>query len=376
MSFCCDVLAVVATVCQPVSVQGVVVEKQLGSIDRYDDDDEIDLRELFSSLWAERAVIVLVTLLVAGIAAAYAFLVSPVYEAKSSLLPPQQSDIAAYNLGRKAAGLPEFGVAEVYGIFTRNLRSEMASRSFFRDVYLPSLGDSERSLPQDKLWERFRGQLSVKAPDAKQRPEYFEVRIEQENPELAAKWVSLFVQRVADITLSDMQQNVRQQIDTRARELEQQIAVLREAAFKRRQDRMVRLKEALVTAELVGVASPQVVPGRTASDGDLAAFMDGSLMYMRGAKAIRSELKLLETRESDDPFIGELRALQSDQAFLQRINVQPDNVAVFTLDAAAETPDTPIKPKRMLILAVGMLLGGMLGVLVALVRVSCRKKEV
>lgn len=341
--------------------------EQAGNPVRYGN-NEIDLRELLACLWAERLHILLVTLVVAAGAAVYAFLVTPVYEAKASLLPPRQSDIASYNLGRKAASLPDFKVADVYNIFTRNLTSDAAQRSFFKDVYIPSLDEGQRSAPQEKLWERFKERLTVKAPDAKNRPEYFEVRVEYKDPELAAQWSNLYVTRAAELARNDMQQNVLQEIDTRVQEIERQIEALRNAALKQREDRIARLKEALVVADHVGIEVPQVTPGRTASDGDLSSFMDGSLMYMRGAKAIRSELQVLQSRQSDDPFIAELRGLQSQQAFLKGIEVKPDNVAVFTLDSAAETPETPIKPKRALILALGVVLGGMLGVFIALAR--------
>lgn len=346
--------------------------EQVGNPVRYDD-DEIDLRELLAGLWAERLLILLVTLVIGGGAAAYAFLSSPVYEAKSSLLPPRQSDIAAYNLGRKTANLPNFKVEDVYDIFTRNLTSEAASRSFFRNVYLPSLDADERQVAQDKLWKRFNEQFSVKAPDVKARPEYFEVRVEYKDPELAAQWSNLYVERAAELARSDMQQNVKQEIDTRAQEIERQIEVLRKAALKQREDRIARLKEALVVADEVGMEAPQVTPGRTASDGDLSSFVDGSLMYMRGAKAIRAELQVLQARQSDDPFLDELRGLQSQLVFLKGIEVKPDNVAVFTLDSAAEVPETPIKPKKALILAIGVVLGGMLGIFIALIRRMLRK---
>lgn len=348
--------------------------QQAGIQNRYDD-DEIDLRELFAGLWAERLLILLVTLVIGGGAAAYAFLATPVYEAKSSLLPPRLSDIADYNVGRTEAKLTQFKVADVYEIFTRNLRSEAARRSFFRDVYLPSLDEKTRSNARDNLWNRFNEQLIANIPDAKSRPDRFEVRVEHKDPELAAQWANLYVERAAELARSDMQQNVRQELDARFQEIERQIEVLREAALKRRQDRIARLKEALVVADKVGMDAPQVTPGRTSSDGDLSSFVDGSLMYMRGAKAIRAELQVLEARESDDPFITELRGLQSKLVFLKGIEVKPDHVAVFTLDSPAEVPETPMNTKKVLILAIGVVLGGMLGVFIALIRHLMRKDQ-
>jgi chain length determinant protein (polysaccharide antigen chain regulator) len=46
---------------------------------------------------------------------------------------------------------------------------------------------------------------------------------------------------------------------------------------------------------------------------------------------------------------------------------------VFTLDSAAEVPETPVKPKKSLIVALGIVLGGMLGAFIALIRVLIRR---
>ncbi|MOA51848.1 hypothetical protein D3C78_1750450 [compost metagenome] len=48
---------------------------------------------------------------------------------------------------------------------------------------------------------------------------------------------------------------------------------------------------------------------------------------------------------------------------------------MLTLDSAAEVPETPIKPKKLLIFAIGLILGGMLGIFIALVRSMLRKNR-
>ena len=103
--------------------------------------------------------------------------------------------------------------------------------------------------------------------------------------------------------------------------------------------------------------------------------MDGNLMYMRGAKAIRAELHVLQNRKNDDPFIAGLRELENQLDFLAKVSVSPDGVAVFTLDSAAEAAETPIKPKQALILALGLVLGGILGVFIALIRGMLAKRR-
>jgi chain length determinant protein (polysaccharide antigen chain regulator) len=337
--------------------------------------DEIDLVELFKALWQQKQIIIGVTLVVAVCAAAYAYLARPVYEARATVLPPFLSDIAAYNAGRNASthvSLKPFSIEDVYAVYTRNLRSLSLRRAFFHDVYLPSLTEAARSAPEDRLWASFNEVLIVRAPD-KQQPEMLEIKAEHEEPEQAAGWVNDFVARAASAAKDDMQRNVMSEIEARIRSTERRIASLRSTASQRRQDRIAVLQEALVVANAVGMIAPQVTAGRTSSNQELEEFVDGSLTYMRGAKAIEAELAVLEARKSDDPFIPELRRLQEELSFLNTIEIDPNAVAVFTLDSAAQEPQTPIKPKKMMIVALGFVLGGMLGVFVALIRVLVRR---
>ena len=352
-------------------------------------EDEIDLIELFKALWAEKIVIVVTSIACTALAVAYALLSTPVYEAKGTVLPPLLSDISGYNLGRTessfssassdqgSAGtvaLKPFTTTDVYEVFTRNLRSESLRREFFKNIYLPSLSAEDRSGPQDRLWSRFNELISIRMPD-KQRSELIEVVVQQASPELAASWANQFIQNTAIAASSNMQGNVASELNTRINSIERRIASLRSTARQRRADRIEMLKEALTVANAVGMSGPQVTAGRTSSNDELSQFIDGSLTYMRGAKAIEAELNVLEARQSDDPFIPELRGLQEQLSFLTAIDVQSKNVSVFTLDSAAEVPETPIKPKKTLIVALGLVLGGMLGVFIALVRVLMRRSN-
>lgn len=332
------------------------MQKQDGDARAYQS-DEIDLVELVKGLWAQKWLIVAVTVLVAACAGAYAFLAKPVYETKASLLPPNLSDIAEYNLGRSEAQLKLFDVTDVYSIFTNNLVSESLRREFFQQVYLPSLEETGKSAAEDQLWNSFNEQLTVSAP-RKQQPTYWEVKLQHKDPQQAAEWVNRFVAQASARTEKDMQQNVKSEIDMRVQSVMRRIESLRNTAKQRREDRMAKLEEALEIAKGTGIETVQANNWQNFSAPE----------YMRGAKAIRLELEVLRKRESDDPFITELRSLQESLDFLKGVDVSPDNVAAFTLDNAAQVPETPIKPKKALILALGLVLGGMLGMFIALVR--------
>jgi chain length determinant protein (polysaccharide antigen chain regulator) len=83
---------------------------------------------------------------------------------------------------------------------------------------------------------------------------------------------------------------------------------------------------------------------------------------------------VLKARESDDPFIPELRNLEEKYKLYANVKLDPERVAVFRQDGEVEQPDTPIKPKKILILALGVVLGGMLGLFIALIRLMLKKR--
>jgi len=333
-------------------------------------DDEIDLVELFQSLWAQKWLILLVTLLFAVAAASYAFLSKPVYEVSATVLPPSLSDIAGFNLGRTGennGGLEPFLVDDVYAVFTRNLQSDRSLRKFFKEFYLTSLDDNERLGSQYNIYREFKDKFSVKAVD-KNQPDRYSIVIEHYNPELASAWAKQYIDQVAERSLDEMLLNADRELAVRARNIQQQIKSERDSAKARREDRTVQLQEALTVADTIGFVNPPVV------NTELSAFMDGSLMYMRGSKALRAELEVLLARTSDDPFIPELRDLEAKYQLFFGVSPEPSNVAVFRQDGDIEVPDQPIKPKKALIVALGILLGGMLGVFIALIRVMLIKR--
>lgn len=344
--------------------------------EQYRGPNEIDLVDLVKQLWSQKWLIVVCTIVVTALAGAYAFLSTPIYQASAGTTPPRLSDISGYNLGRTEASLSRFTIADVYGVFTSNLLSGSLKRQFFEDTYLPSLSEEKAKTAKDRLWKSFNENFRVSAPDAKNNPNYYEVKVEGSEPEVITEWANLYVKMAAAKSAKVMQGNLLTEIGTKTQSLSRQVDALRATAKKRREDRIARLQEALIVANAVGYDSPQVTPGRTSSDGDLASFMDGNLMYMRGAKAMKAELEVLEKRTNDDPFIAELRSIENQMDFLQKIDVKPDNVAVFTLDSPAQVPETPIAPKKSLILVLGFILGAMLGVLIGLVKVFFTKREV
>ncbi|EJM75235.1 LPS O-antigen chain length determinant protein WzzB [Pseudomonas sp. GM55] len=334
--------------------------------------DETDLFELVAALWTQKLLIFSVALVGVLAAATYAFLSKPVYEARVYLQPPTMNDIADFNYGRTfGAELAPFTIKDVYDVFTRNLQSESLRRAFFNQVYLPSLSPSERSGSQDLLYSNFLKLLTIGLP-TKEQPDRYSVVAKGEDPARAVVWVKDFAARAGAAAEEEMISNITREAEVRARNLGQQITTLQEAQNQIRQDSITRLREALAVAEAIGLENPPIISGNLSAE--VSADMDGQLTYMRGSKALKAEIHNLETRKSNDPFIGQLRELQNKQSFYKDLQVNPDTVSVYRQDGPIEQPDRPIKPKKDLIMLLGLFLGCVLGFMIALVRRSFERR--
>lgn len=355
-------------------------------------DDEIDLFELISDLWAEKWVIAVCIVITTACALAYAFASTPAYEATARLMPPSQSDVTGYNVGRltlasmgnkggNSETLPqEYKPEDVYDVFKSALLSQQVRNRFFEDHYLPYLGikSDSGSLEhdaRDQLQQRFSNILSVSQPSARGLSEYYQVRVELKDPALAAEWANLFVEMAAKRAEQQVLSNVLVDLRSRASITKEQLLTLEVLAKQQREDRIVRLRESLQIARALGLEDSLINAGRTNADSELAALVEGDLMYLRGTRALQAELEVLQARTNDTPFIEDYRALQTRAQVLDSVVIDETKVAVYTLDSPAEAADTPIKPKKPMILALGIVLGGMLGGMIALVRIVIRKRK-
>ncbi|WP_259740289.1 Wzz/FepE/Etk N-terminal domain-containing protein [Pseudomonas brassicacearum] len=328
---------------------------------------EVDLRVLMSALWRQRVVIVASVVVVTIFATAYAFLSTPIYEAKAIVIPPTQNDIANYNYGRTSENeLTPFTVKDVYSIFLRNLQAESLRRDFFNNVYLPALPEVERKKIQGTLYDDFLKKVAVSVV-GKDSPDRYSVTVDSEQPEQAVAWINEYINRASELAKKEMIKDISGESGVLARNIYQQITSVREVGLKVREDTITRLREALVVAEAIGLESPPIISGNSAEE--VAGSLEGLPIYMRGAKALKAEISNLENRKSEDPFINRLRVLQAKYNFYTGLEANILNVAVFRVDGVVERPDHPVKPQKALTLLLGLVLGLALGVVIALIRI-------
>ncbi|MEG0636237.1 MAG: Wzz/FepE/Etk N-terminal domain-containing protein [Pseudomonas sp.] len=332
--------------------------------ERLSSTDEVGLYEVVQGLERRRFLILAVTVLVFLCVVAYAYLATPQYEAKIFVAPPSQNSISQLNYGRGAGtGLETIKVADVYGVYQNNLRSESLRRRFFRTVYLPTLDAEQRSGSQDKLYERFSKMLVVE-PLSKDASPRYSITATLSDPAKAAEWVRLYASMAGDWGREEILKDLKSDVTVKISNLQKEIDGARESAKKQREDQIAQLQEALVVANSIGLEKPPIISGVLASE--VSAGMDGALTYMRGSKALESEIHNLQSRVSDDPFIKNLRQQQSVLWFYSRLEIDPAVISVYRQDGAIDMPDEPVKPNKPLVLVLGGVVSIVLGLLAGL----------
>jgi chain length determinant protein (polysaccharide antigen chain regulator) len=330
--------------------------------------DAVDLNALILILWHQKKIIASISIFVTLVATGYAFLSKPVYEARNFLIPPMQSDIEDYNYGRTAANnLVPFTIKDIYGVFLKNLQAESLKREFFSSVYLPALSEGKGRASQGAQYEDFSKKLAISVV-GKDLTDRYSVVMQDEDPQRAAKWLDMYIDRASELARQEINKNITIEAGVQARNVNREITSLRDVGNKVREDSIIRLKEALRIAEAIGLEQPPIVSGNPAIQ--ISGGLNGQQPYMRGAKALRAEIKNLEARTSDDPYIGKLRNLETKFNFYKELERDGVNASVFRRDGLVEVSDKPIKPRKIMVISLGLLLGLLLGAAVALLKAS------
>lgn len=189
-------------------------------------------------------------------------------------------------------------------------------------------------------------------------------------------------------------------------QLNDELAALRQQLKTRRDNRINQLNEAIRIATSLGITKPT-----TPSSLGAAQISQGSVirtevnnqqipLYFMGSEALEAErkallarrsddftepriaeiareLKLLEhnrqiealnSRENEDLFLKDLAGWREEAARLRAMQLDTDSLKLVSIDQSAVEPSRPIKPRKALIVALALVLGGMLGLFIALMR--------
>lgn len=339
--------------------------------------DEIDLRELFAKLWANRWWIAFSVVICTVVAICYLFITKPTYEVTAYVRPPLASSSVEVNL----SGVKDLQAGEAFGRFRNALMSKELRSKFFNDSEIRSgFFSGETGLTDEQLFLLFDEGLKLTAPDEKKNQvlasDASTLSFQHFSPEFAVTVVNgliamadrhsvqdflLEFETTRKAKLEKAQQRISQLIelagtkrDMKIEELEEvnrlalqnavdRLEVLRKKVQRKREDRVEQLKEAISIAEALNIVKPTTLSALTShvesATSQMAVNTEVSQrdepLYLRGVEFLSAEREVLIKRTKDDfadPAIREqlgeiellrkhrevevLQARQNDEAFI------------------------------------------------------------
>lgn len=277
-------------------------------------DDEIDLFELIETLWKGKFWIVLFICLAAIGGSGYAFLATPTYQAEVKLLPPSYRDVAELN---KLSGVP-------YGENVNDNENENVNAGWFTALVVYER--FSQTLESASLRKAFYAEPDV--------ADFYN----SDSLPLARIWKSYN----GSIVIINPDKNT---IHTHLR---------------------VSVSEAGRAADF---ANRYVALALQITKTLLISDFNERLSQLKD----RIIAKLNSRRET---YVSQIKMELADQlAYLNTISLNTEKIRPAIIDMEAIVPPFPVKPKKVLILALSIILGGIVGVTFVLVRSAIRNRQ-
>lgn len=337
--------------------------------------DEIDLFELITQLWKSKLLILLVTGIFTALGTAYAFLSTPVFQSTAVIVPPTSNNLVELkkintlliNVGHN------FNVSspqDIFEQFANNLDSNRYKNSFLSQPELLDYFQTENSTELHAR-DRFNKALTIKIP--KKKP-YHEITIsfETTSPELSSRWLNEYITYAQSRYRSELVKNIATQISAAQNNLHLTINSKRANYLSNLHEEIRNLEEALKVAKEIGLIEPLLTDANFYNDQVIDKLRN---TYQLGSKSLKAELKALQARLKDPENTPGLSNDKLNLKLLTSINIKKESIDVMTLDLPAEPVIQPTKPKRIILVALSIMLGSIAGIIITLTRNGLKKRQ-
>lgn len=350
-------------------------------IESYDvrNNNGMDLFVLWQSILQEKVLILSIALFVLLAAGSYAFLAKPVYQSKAYFVPVEKEFI------QKLVGWDlllerndSYTAQELFKLFKQNIVSRSELLTFFTKHKL--YGVYDEALSKIKVVETLKEKQKIQ----KSFDQFYQDFLVQESKEggigqylsvalamtLSEKEVqqllSEYIAQVRNKTRQEILESIKNEQESRVGHIQQKISSMREIAKVQKNDRLAQLDEAITIARSLNLKEPPKMGAKATIQG---VSNQGLPLYYLGYRLLEAERKVLAGRQSNDPFIDGLRGLQEKLSLLSSYKISSEDFAMVRLDQSPIIGEK-IKPKKSVILVVSVIVGLLLGIFVALIKVA------
>jgi len=337
--------------------------------------DEIDLFELFESLWKEKVLIVAITLVITLFGGGVAFILPPTYQASVHMLPPSISDVAELSKFDVLKSSQSQSQSQAYAQFLQLLKSNQVHKELLRDKEIQKALFKEPVSVQKAL--KALDDLAVVNEPKKGPLLDIELSFSAQSPMLAAEVANSLVQLAIDTYRQQISDAFVSAKEQELRALEDQRKSSVDTHAQKIQLELSKLNEALKIANKLGLKKPKETSDMSLKTSASSSVVTEELRYLysQGADALRAEIDAVAAREKDLSMVTGLINIDQRIALLKAIEFDPAKVMPITIDLSAEPPEQRVKPKRSLIVALSAVVGGMLSIMFILIRNAVRNRK-
>jgi chain length determinant protein (polysaccharide antigen chain regulator) len=333
-------------------------------------DDEINLFDLLADLQMQRRWFIVPIIVCFLLALLYISMVKPVYQVKSVVKAVGEGELIELNIPQ-LEGIYQLDVDGAY----LNAKGALLSKEYRRDFYsvrIEKLKELELYNENLSLAQNFNGfdkLFSITLSNPKKDAEQFiEVKLDLTDAGLATDFLNQYVEFALASRLQQIKHTLSNKLAAQADKLEYDASLIREKYYTGKIYRKLVLAEANQIATAVGQLNSVF------SKNEVLADVKDMPLYLYGTKALKAESKALENREKtaknlpygEEHFIEGLPEILFKINQLKNIEIDFSKVSIAQVDEKATVPSRPIKPRKSLILALGLIAGGFLGLITAL----------
>lgn len=342
-----------------------------------DPNDEINLRDLFATLWRSKFLILAITTLFSVAGIAYALLAAQEWKSKAVVTAPMPAQVEHLRLRleniKKILRLEKLNEKNFTTVeplndafFTAFSEAKLftdfieAFNSFDNKCEFLETNDylTEEDKKEADSRRRFLEKVAQKITASQKKTEtFYTLSFPADNAPEARKRLSAYLNflQAKEVAMKNKQLNAEIINQSQSLILKQQI--LKVDTLKRLQEEIARTEFALRISKTAGVEAPvENLNNQTIFPIDL------------GAKALSEKLKILKEIKNPEIINPDLADIRMRFDGLQAL---PQEKVSFTSYQVLQSPTEPLnrdKPKRSLVVALATVAGLMLGVVVALFR--------
>ena len=361
---------------------------------KINESDEIDLIELIKNLWMKKLWIIFSAFVCTAIAAGYAFTAKEQWTSKSVVIPPKVANLGDYLSFRSEYAsildIKDFSKDKVSeavfddfktALFSRSLKEAFFSQSKWFEIYATKNANSEEA-KQKLLSNLVDKNLIVTVPDHKKDQNAIGVNVSfaAETPKDAQNVLLDYIQFVNQWVVIQNKKDFLADISVVRAGLEIQKNKIKQDAENAHQIQLENLTTALDIAKSAGIKDYskslsgnisllEVSLGDTRVPSTDSKLSDGTYLFMLGEKYLQAQVDTLKNAALVYPL--NYYNIEKQANLLNALEKKVEKEGAVSGYYYLSSPDYPVvkdRPKRLIILVIGFILGVIISSIIILIR--------